>query len=510
MRTLSRIGRDLYNYFLSIYPEYSTISLCMSENLFYQFVNEYTNNNYFVQQGFINIDLKDSYACLVIAVYQSTLFVRKNMINTQSYNKELCNDINMTSNSLQDWYKNNQEKIWTDIIKKLFKNKKRNMILPESKTGAYRYVQYPSSQFIINSGEVQFFENANLNFDEYSKRFFYHEHKYYDSSKEYFDINFYNYSTEDLNYIAKRIIYSFVVNDIKFIKSTKVSSTQRPPQKKQNKIATDNNCEQLHLRIQNNKIIKIGSLDSEKNFISFLDKHFFKLFVYDHKNMWWSFNTSRKIDNNKKYGIYMQKSFFEYNNDSYDYIKNIYSVKDYYFIEVNENRKAIKEMCNLYHFIYNLNINFSFIGGLRNKNNEYYLFSLPIIKLNRKADTLYINNTDINVSSDTYNLNQYKDYLIEGSNTFTIEPTKIYKRNIIIKNHLNESTNIIGANINTNDYSISYSYPYHIQGIFVSNNIPQIMKKENNDYLFQYHKPIFNVINSNLKSQLNKGKINVI
>lgn len=508
MRNLSYIGRDLYNYFLSIYPEYSTISLCMSEKLFNQFVKEHTTERNYIQNRFCCIDLHDAYSCLTISVYQSTLFVRKNIINTHSYNNELCNDILLNSSDLQLWYQNNQEAIWTDVVKKLFKKKKRNIILPEIKTGAYRYVQYPSSQFIINSAEVNFLKKANLNFDEYSKRYFCNEHKYYDSSKEHFDINYYNYSSEDLNYIAKRIIYSFVVNDIKFIKNTKENLTQNPYQKKQKN--DSNNCNQLHLRIYKEEINILASINTKNNFISFLDKIFFKLFIYDNENMWWYYNTSRKIDITSKYGIFMKKSFFDYNCDSQDYIKAIYSIGNYYFIEINENKKAIKEMCNLYHLIYNLNINFSFIGGLKNKNNEYYLFSLPTIKLNKKADTLYINDADIKISSDTYNLNDYKKYLVDGTNKFTIEPTKIYTQSIIIKKHPLNITNIIGIAINESNNSISYSYPYHVQGLFVSNETPQIRVKEKANHLSKYNNPLFRIINKNLKTQLHKGKINVI
>lgn len=504
-RDLYNLGRDLYNYFLSIYPENSTVSLCMSEKLFYQFVNEHTNTEDFIKNGFLSIDIKDAYACLAIAVYQSTLFVRKNIIDTKSYNNELCKDLSVNQNSLQKWYKNHQEIIWTDIVKKLFQKKTRDIILPNLKSGAYRYVQYPSSQFIINSDQVDRFDKVNLNFNEYSKRFFCDNQKYYDSNKENFNITFYNYSEDNLNYIAKRIIYSFVVNDINFIKNNKQLFNPYKPQQFHPKIV-----DQLHLRIENNKITVIPTKNHINDLILFLNKHFYKLFIYDNKNKWWDYNTSRKIDSNHKYGIFMKKTFFELNNDSQNYIKEIYIIDDYFFIEVNENSDSIKEMCNIYHLIYNLNINFSFICGMRNKDNEYYYFSLPTITLNKIAKTLYINNYDVHVSSDTYNLNDYKKYITEGINTFKINPSKIYTLNIKIKKQCNLSSNILGRIVDKKDYSISYSYPYHIQGLFVSNTIPQIISQEKNNYSLQYFNPIFRVINKNLKSQLQKGKINVI
>ncbi len=41
---------------------------------------------------------------------------------------------------------------------------------------------------------------------------------------------------------------------------------------------------------------------------------------------------------------------------------------------------------------------------MKSNNNEYYCFCLPIIFLDKKANTLFINDKDIHVSSDIYDL----------------------------------------------------------------------------------------------------------
>lgn len=505
MSKLSKIGSDLYYYFLSIYPEKSTVSLCMSEKLFYQFVNKYTDTKNAVQNGFINIDLKDAYACLTIAVYQSTLFVRKNIHDASSYNKELYDDLSIKQNELQNWYKNNQEKIWTKIVSNLFSNKSRDIITPELKKGAYRYVQYPSSQFIIDTDQVKSFNKSNLDFDEYSKRNFSKNKRYYDSNKKNFILYFYNYSEENLNYIAKRIIYSFVVNDIKFLKLKQLNSESK---KLQSHTKID---EELHLRIEDDNIYIIPTKDHFDEIKLFLNSHFYKLFIYDNKNIWWDYYKSRKIDINHKYGLFMKKTSFNHNNDTHSYINRIINFdNDYIFIEVNENEDSIKSMCNVFHLIYNLDINFSFIGGMRNKYNEYYYFSLPTITLKNKASELYINDAEIKVSSDTYNLNDYIKYIKEGENKFKTESSEIYTLKIKKKQEVKQYTNILGKIIDKKNYSVSYSYPYHIQGLYISNSIPQINQQGTNNFLPQYKNPIFRVINKKLKAQLQKGKINVV
>lgn len=502
MEQISKIGNDLFEYFLSIYPEKTTVSICISDKFFQKFLDKHSVTINMVKRYFFRLDLTDPYKCLTIAVYQSTISVKKNI--TQScYNKELCKELSISINELEKWYRDYQEQIWGQILKKLFAEKERALLLPDQKKWRNRYVQYPDFQFIISPEIQKEFNKTNLSFEEYSNRNFSYRKTYYDRKKLQTNKYYYKYSKENLNFVAKRIIYSFVLNDIKFAKRPKENTSNLV--QKINKYKVEKH---LVLMIEKGQVNLYTLQDDNIVPTSHIKNVLFYIFKYDESEKFWIRCNSKKITASNKYGILVAKSFIA-NNESIETIINKYwKMNNFYFLEILNNKNAIQNMCSIFHLEYDFETAFSFVGGLKSNNNEYYCFCLPIISLYKKANTLFINDKDIQVSSDIYDLNKYKEYIKDGENSFKTEVSDKYIKDVIKKENTENLGTNLGWKVDDKDFSIACKNHYHIQGLFIDDSIPQITNKPKNKLQINNRNLLYKILNKNLISQLQKGKIN--
>jgi len=501
MEKIRKIGIDLFEYFLSIYPEGTNVSICISDKFFQKFLDKHSVTIHMIQKSFFTPNIYDSYECLTIAVYQSTMSVKKN-VDQSCYNKELCQELSITISKLEKWYSDYQDLIWGKILKRLFENERRALLLPSPKKGKDRYVQYPALQFLISPQIIKNYKKTNLSFEEYSRRNFSSMKTYYDKNRLQKKDYYYKYSKDNLNFTAKRIIYSFVLNDIKFAINTKKKEPKQFP--KSNKNETE---KQLVLMIEKEQI-KLYTLQDETIIqTSSIGKILFYLFTYDESNKFWVKCNSKKITQTNKYGILVAKSFIDNNESINDIINQYWEMCNYYFLEIKDTPEAINTMCNIFYLDNYSTSRLSFVGGFKN-NEAYHSFCLPIITLAYKANTLFINDKDIKFSSAVYDLNNYKEYIKNGNNSFKTEVSEKYYKEIIIKKNPENLDYNLGWYVDDKNFSMTSKSNYHIQGVFLDDSIPQIQKKSKDQLLLKRMNPLYTILNKNLISQLNKGKIN--
>jgi hypothetical protein len=520
--TLKQIGKELFTYFLKLYPENSIVSLCISENNFNDFLKDKDQNkfNSELQLFFYGEYLPNEYATLTVAVYQTSLVVKKNINNDSAYNKVLIEELGINLNQIEHWYRDNQKTIWVDKLSKKFKENNRVLLLPNPKFMlGHKHIRYPILQFLIDKEkynyilkkhEPQIDKLKTMPFEEFSKRVFSSYNDYYDVTKATNYLRLKDFSKNDLNNVAKKIIYSFIIDDINFNPintkiSKKLKNTHRDTTKTQqsNQIILIENMENKDYyfrNIKHNTEVDIRVLGSSK----------IHLFIYDYQQSHWIHKKRKTIKTQQRYGVLLHLNQLDLLQDLEfkDYATD-YLVKDnYYFIKLKTNYNALNQISNSLFFQFVEEQSPNLIGGLKKGIKEYYNFALPTLMLPKSISQIFINDESILIKKDqnTIDLNKCTELLHEGNNIVKTVKSKLAEFTVYTPSNNDYDISIDKGWYFYSNKKITKEKDYHLNGFFSTKNLSRTIKNNNlSTKKINKYNPILHLINKNIYKNLKKG-----
>ncbi len=522
--TLNLIGKELFEYFLKLYPENTVVSLCISKNNFNQFLLNKKNKKF---KRELRQVFKDHEAhklnpniAITIAVYQSIIVVSKNINNERSFNEKLEENLKIRITDIEKWYDKCQEDIWINKVGKYFKEKSRTLLLPDTeKMKGYKHVRYPILQFIIDKNtykDIKKIHKENINmlkeipFDDFSKRVFSGYDKYYNSHRVNKYLSYGQYTNNELNLIAKKIIYSFIINDIHFnSNNTSIKLEQKIVTQKRH-----NENPELLLYINENNSFSI--MENRKEIL--IDNSFFKqdkpyLFIYDTQNCYWKNIKKTVLKNDNHYGLLLHSSLLS-NLDEIDYdfyITEYFVNNEFYFFNIGTEKGLLKQIENLFYFTFSDEKEFSLIGGLKKDKNKYYNFSLPLLILNKNITELFINDQNVSIDMDqkVIDFNSYDNFLNSGNNIIKTKESKIAEFEIYIPQESDYKNTINKGWYFSKKESFTAIEEFHLQGLHIMRKAPIILYKKNaiKRSKFTYN-PLLHLLNKNIINNIKRGNQN--
>ncbi len=348
----------------------------LSEELFYRFTN-------------INTDIDYVIAVVAIQLYAASKCETDEDYSANAYNPRLCEIINCELGFLQNWYKDNQEKIWRTFYTWCYNN---SFIVRECppRDRKNKYVQYPMelAKYSLNRDDLKY--TASL-FNQY--KLLPYENVFYSDFWRILDIRDFTRlnnhiskvfdavfeDTHSYDILQSQIYNHFLVWDGEYID---------PYEQRTNKIRY-RNLFQIHLSDKDNKYridvrkedgSKVSSFQIDSIFVKELSKYYsFKrdgVIIFQKSeagdfNYW---DETRLIDNKEDRGIaiVLQNS---QQDKFYDAIPVFYS-RDIVIYEFNYN-DLTKEFYSNEDEIYTL------IGGLKIKRNRYLIGGEPILRVHK-------------------------------------------------------------------------------------------------------------------------------
>jgi len=520
--TLKQIGEELFTYFLKLYPENSIVSLCISENNFNEFLKTINKNKFCseLQYFFKGAFLANEYAILTVAVYQTLLVVRKNINNENAYNPVITSDLGMDLNQVESWYRAFQETIWVCKLSNKFKDKNRKLLLPSPELMlGHKHVRYPMLQFFIDKDkynyillkhELQIEKLKNMTYEEFSKRVFSSYDKYYDFSKASNYLRLKEFSNEELNIVAKKIIYSFIIDDINF---TTINISQSEGIKKSNNSILKTQKSNPIILIENiNKRSFSLRKENQEAELDIRDLGYKKvhLFIFDYKNSYWIHKKRTLIKPESTYGILInfEDSDLLEDFDYLDYATEYLIKEDYYFIKLKGDNNILKHISNALFFYYVEEKTPNLIGGLKNNNQEYYDFALPALLVADYISLIFINDEQvlIDYNQNKIDLNKYSNLLHEGRNIIKTKKSKLAEFNIYTPNIEDYEFSINKGWYFYDKGQVTKEKDYHLNGFFITDKLKINLYDKTLRYKqnFKYN-PILHLINKNIIKNIKKG-----
>lgn len=520
--TLKQIGQELFTYFLKLYPENSIVSLCISENNFNDFLKNKDQNKFDseLHQLLDKKYLPNEYATLTVAVYQTSLVVKKNIYNESTYNKVIIEDLGINLNQIERWYRDNQKIIWVDKLSKKFKEYNRILLLPPPELMlGYKHVRYPILQFfidkekynhILKKHEPQIDKLKTMPFEEFSKRVFSSYNDYYDVSKATNYLNLKDFSKEELNTVAKKIIYSFIIDNINFNPiNTKISKITKNTHRDSTKAS------------QSNQIILIENTEKKDYYLRDIKQYNevdikvfgaskIHLFIYDYQQSHWLHKKRKTIKTQQKYGLLLHLNKLDLLEDLEfkDYAID-YLVKDnYYFIKLKTNYNALNQISNSLFLKFIEEKSPNLIGGLKKGKKEYYNFALPTLILHNNISQIFINDESVLIKKDQnlIDLNKCSELLHEGNNIVKTTKSKLAEFTVYTPSNNDYDISIDKGWYFYNNKKITKEKDYHLNGFFSTKNLSITIKNKNlSTKKINKYNPILYLINKNIYRNLKKG-----
>lgn len=387
-----KLGRSIYEYFLQRTSPNESFRLC---------IDSYTYEHCANHAGLSESDIKSllsgeamgyidsGYTALAIVALEIKIAydIETDSDLQNSYNRRLIKNLGhhlKDESEVQQFYKMYQDDIW-EKAKNLFAKEKRNLDIPNPKTGSGRYVQYPLSQRVIDG----------ISIIRYADRFIDIGLEPYQSlTYEYFIKIIFNQNEFFGKEMIRRMIFSFYCmwdgrsyNEIR-------NRTRAVTQGEREKKARDEFYIQLEpcirFFINNNELDLMQDAIPEKYLWRFdnnplLTKEGF-VFLKDNDYQNWLIQQpkNKKVDPKEELLVLTKQENYP------DYIESLRACgeieiipvpnKEYYILLLNLKEKSSFSKLNI-NILCMPEPQLSLVGGLKSKRNIYYSFALPSVKL---------------------------------------------------------------------------------------------------------------------------------
>lgn len=407
------IGRSLVDHYVELFNPQEYFVLCTYQNIldsiYASLGIDKKESELEILSNFRNGCLTDEYVCVAVAGYQVSLAYNNLVLAKNSYNDVLTEKLHVDHAELQRLYSLYQDDLW-ERTKHCFSRKDLHLLIPQKRTNAYCYVQYPYSQRIIDNAtltryrdifsRIHLAPDSVISFDQFSVRVFDSNDNYqFDSQLTYADPYIYSDTYEK---IARKIIFDYYLawdGENKLI------------ERKKQKSLTTVDKEQLLQKISHVKVHKdqtFQCFDREGNTISVQqvcsDEKVFYSFDYVY-SIW---TEVFSINNNNSFGKIIETSFFEFlssNNKLLgEYLLAKYTNSRYSFLVFAENMP--KEVYGILQCEVDRRRGcLQFSGGLKNAVGEWLLGALPTVIVKRRYKEVYIDSQRYSILNERLDLN---------------------------------------------------------------------------------------------------------